>query len=301
MLAIELPEPDCNPVQIKLLGESLLALRVSSGDYALIDEFCPHRGVSLFYGRNEEGGIRCAYHGWKFDGTGRCVDMRSEPDESNFKDKVRTTAYPLIERGGVLWAYMGPSAARPPEPGLEWTLLPPSHRYTSKRVQECNYLQALEGGIVSSHVSTLHRFNLDDDPMHVGSGGRAGPGKLDSPLSGVLATCRANMPCDWSKSLSRRPRRNHSPSFKAKVALAAIKGEQTVAEIASRYDVHPNQVTQWKTLVLNGVAGVFSAPNEVGAKAGLDVRVLHAKIGQQALEIDFLEHALGRVDDPSAR
>src|SRR5665213_1304789 len=130
---------------------------------------------------------------------------------------------------------------------------------------------------------------------------RAGPGKLDSPLSGVLATCRANMPCDWSKSLSRRPRRNHSPSFKAKVALAAIKGEQTVAEIASRYDVHPNQVTQWKTLVLNGVAGVFSAPNEVGAKAGLDVRVLHAKIGQQALEIDFLEHALGRVDDPSAR
>ena len=84
------------------------------------------------------------------------------------------------------------------------------------------------------------------------------------------------------------------------MALAAIKGEQTIAEIASRYDVHPNQVTQWKTLVLNGIAGVFNAPND-GAKAGPDVRVLHAKIGQQALEIDFLEHALGRVDDPSAR
>lgn len=109
------------------------------------------------------------------------------------------------------------------------------------------------------------------------------------------------MPCDRSKNLSKRPRRNHSSSFKAKVALAAIKGEQTVAEIASRYDVHPNQVTQWKTLVLNGVAGVFNAPNDAGAKVGPDVRVLHAKIGQQALEIDFLEHALGRIDDPSAR
>ncbi len=101
--------------------------------------------------------------------------------------------------------------------------------------------------------------------------------------------------------MPKRPRRNHSPSFKAKVALAAIKGEQTVAEMASRYDVHPNQVTQWKTQLLNGVAGVFDGQNEAAAKAGPDIRSLHAKIGQQVLEIDFLEHALGRVDDPNAK
>ena len=101
--------------------------------------------------------------------------------------------------------------------------------------------------------------------------------------------------------MPKRPRRNHSPSFKAKVALAAIKGEQTVAEMASRYDVHPNQVTQWKTQLLNGIAGVFNGPSEAAGKAGPDMRSLHAKIGQQALEIDFLEHALGRVDDPNAK
>ncbi len=171
MLSRELPGPDCDPVQLQLLGESLLAFRDTSGDYGLVQEFCPHRGVSLFYGRNEECGIRCAYHGWKFDTTGQCIDMPSEPDESSFKDKVRITAYPLIERGGVLWTYMGPSQAKPPAPELEWALLPETHRYVSKRVQECNYLQALEGGIDSSHVSILHRFNLDGDPMHVGAGG----------------------------------------------------------------------------------------------------------------------------------
>jgi phenylpropionate dioxygenase-like ring-hydroxylating dioxygenase large terminal subunit len=171
MLAGELPEPDCDPVQIRLLGEDLLGFRDTAGNFGLVQEFCPHRGVSLFYGRNEECGIRCSYHGWKFDVQGRCVDMPSEPDESSFKDKVRLTAYKLIERGGVLWAYMGPPESEPPPPELEWTLLPAEQRYVSKRIQECNYLQALEGGIDSSHVSTLHRFNLDDDPMHEGAHG----------------------------------------------------------------------------------------------------------------------------------
>ncbi len=101
--------------------------------------------------------------------------------------------------------------------------------------------------------------------------------------------------------MPKRQRRNHSPAFKAKVALAAVKGEQTVAEIASRYDVHPNQVTQWKTQLLSGVTGVFNGAESATATRGPDIKALHAKIGQQALEIDFLGHALGRVDEPSAR
>jgi len=97
--------------------------------------------------------------------------MPSEPEESAFKNKVRTGSYPLIERGDVLWAYLGPADLMPAPSGIEWAALPTSHTFTSKRLQKTNYLQALEGGIDSSHVSFTHRFSLDDDPLHSGSGG----------------------------------------------------------------------------------------------------------------------------------
>ncbi len=171
LLASELPEPDCPQVRVRLMGEDLIAFRDTDGRLGLIDRYCPHRGVSLFYGRNEECGIRCSYHGWKFDVEGRCVDMPSEPEESAFKQKVRLAAYPMVERGGVIWAYMGPPEHRPPEPELEWALLPRSQVYISKRWQESNYLQALEGGIDSSHVSFTHKFSVDDDPFHRGAQG----------------------------------------------------------------------------------------------------------------------------------
>jgi nitrite reductase/ring-hydroxylating ferredoxin subunit len=162
LLASELPAPDCPPVRIRLAGEDLLAFRDSDGRLGLIEEFCPHRGVSLWFGRNEECGIRCSYHGWKFDVSGQCVDMPSEPEESNFKNKVKLTSYPLVEHGAVLWAYLGPPDLQPALPEIEWATLPASHVYISKRLQETNYLQALEGGIDSSHVSFTHKFNLDD-------------------------------------------------------------------------------------------------------------------------------------------
>ena len=166
LLSEELPEPDGTQVRVKLLGEDLIAFRDTDGRVGLLDEFCAHRTASLFFARNEECGLRCAYHGWKYDVEGNCVDMPSEPEESNFKNKIRLKAYPCEERGGIIWTYMGPPELKPELPELEWTLLPDSHRFVSKRLQECNYLQAMEGGIDSSHVSFAHRFNMDDDPMH---------------------------------------------------------------------------------------------------------------------------------------
>src|SRR5215217_5741242 len=156
LLSEEIPEPDCPPVRIGLLGEKLVAFRDTNGKVALVAENCPHRGASLFFGRNEEAGIRCVYHGWKFDTQGNCIDMPNEPADSDFKHKVRALAYPTQERGGVLWAYMGPAADIPGLPELEWTRVPASHRYVTKRLQMCSFLQNVEGEVDSSHVSFLH-------------------------------------------------------------------------------------------------------------------------------------------------
>jgi len=109
LLSEELPQPDCPPVRVKLLGERLVAIRDTEGRLGVMDEFCAHRGVSLWFGRNEEGGLRCPYHGWKFDVTGQCVDVPSEPVESGYAKKIKLKSYPLIEKGGVLWTYMGAS------------------------------------------------------------------------------------------------------------------------------------------------------------------------------------------------
>ena len=158
LLAWELPEPDCPPVRVKLLGEDLVAFRDTSGRIGLLGEYCPHRRVSLFFGRNEECGLRCVYHGWKFDVDGHCVDMMNEPEELNFKNKVRTTSYPTVEVGGVIWAYMGAPELQPPLPNFAWTQVPETHRHVSKVIQENNWLQGLEGGIDTSHAPILHRL-----------------------------------------------------------------------------------------------------------------------------------------------
>ena len=171
LLAEELPRNDCPPVRVKLLSERLVAFCDSLGRYGLIDEFCPHRGVSLWFGRNEECGLRCPYHGWKFDFTGQCIEVPSEPEESGFVKKIKLTSYPLVERGGVLWTYMGPPEHKPPLPEWEFAMVAPEQRFVSKRFQECNWLQAMEGGIDSSHVSWLHRDNINKDPLFQGAQG----------------------------------------------------------------------------------------------------------------------------------
>jgi phthalate 4,5-dioxygenase oxygenase subunit len=158
LLPSELPEADCPPVRLRLLGEDLIAFRDTSGKAGFVANACPHRGASLFFGRNEEEGLRCVYHGWKFDTTGACVDMPSEPAESNFKGKVRVQAYPSAEFGGIVWIYMGPKEKQPPLPLYEWYL--GNHEFEPtiyKWMQECNWAQGQEGNIDTAHVTFLHR------------------------------------------------------------------------------------------------------------------------------------------------
>jgi phthalate 4,5-dioxygenase oxygenase subunit len=144
--------------RIRLLGEDLIAFRDSHGRVGVIDENCPHRGSSMIFARNEEGGVRCAYHGWKYDCSGACVDMPSEGGESNFKDKVKIKAYKTQERNGIVWLYMGPRKDPPPLPELEVNLEGFQHRpgIPFKYVRQCNWAQALEGDIDSVHLNFLH-------------------------------------------------------------------------------------------------------------------------------------------------
>jgi phenylpropionate dioxygenase-like ring-hydroxylating dioxygenase large terminal subunit len=165
LMSNEIAEPDGPQVKVQLLGEKLLAFRNTDGKACLISEFCSHRGVSLFFGRNEENGIRCAYHGLKFDGDGKCVEVPAAPKAC---EHMHIKGYPCVERGGIVWAYMGPAEKKPEPPELEWCNLPESHVFVSKRIQYTNYLQAMEGGIDTSHVSFVHRYEVDNDPMHKG-------------------------------------------------------------------------------------------------------------------------------------
>ena len=161
-LSTELPQADGAPIRVRLLGEDLVAFRDTSGNVGLVTAFCPHRRAPMFFGRNEEHGLRCVYHGWKFDRSGACVDMPSEPPDSLFKTKVAIASYPTLEGGGMLWTYMGPPEKQPPLPDYELVRVPPTHRFTSKTLQHCNYLQGLEGGLDSSHATIMHRDNIGD-------------------------------------------------------------------------------------------------------------------------------------------
>ncbi len=175
-LSQDIPEPDCDPIRVHLLGEDLVAFRDTAGRAGLVAENCAHRGASLVLGRNEEGGLRCLYHGWKYDVDGRVLDTPCEPPGSSFKDHIRHVAYPTHEQGEVIWAYLGQASRRaqgadgtnqqldavgpgnglPPFPNFEWTLAPSANRNVVKVLQDSNYLQGIEGALDSAHVDMLH-------------------------------------------------------------------------------------------------------------------------------------------------
>jgi len=166
-LSSELPEPEGSPLRVRLLGESLIAYRTASGAVGLMQDACPHRGASMFFGRNEGEGLRCIYHGWKFDPAGRCVELPSEPEASRFKDKVRATAYPCREQAGLVWTYMGPRATPPPMPDLEPIMA--AGTTISVYQRECNWVQALEGDIDTGHTVFLHLGGVDPNEVAPGT------------------------------------------------------------------------------------------------------------------------------------
>jgi nitrite reductase/ring-hydroxylating ferredoxin subunit len=167
LLSDELAGPDCVPVETRLLGEDLVAFRDTSGRVGLVDSCCPHRGSGMFYGRNEENGLRCVYHGWKFDVTGQCVDMPSEPPTSVFKDKLKIPSYPTHESGGVVWAYLGPKDKIPGFRDFGTENLPRGKWYARKTFEPMTWMQWMEGLMDSTHNSWLHAWkggiDLEDD------------------------------------------------------------------------------------------------------------------------------------------
>ena len=177
LLSRELAEPDGPPVRVTVMGEDLIAFRDSAGRVGLVEPRCPHRGASLFLGRNEECGIRCAYHGWKFDVQGACLEIptmaRDAPTYEHLRARAGIVAYPTREWGDCIWAYLGPAEAIPPLPDLEFALVDPAHRYVSKKLQECNWAQSAEGAVDTAHFSFLHA------PVGEGAMARLPPGYVE--------------------------------------------------------------------------------------------------------------------------
>jgi phenylpropionate dioxygenase-like ring-hydroxylating dioxygenase large terminal subunit len=165
-LSSEIPERDGAPIRVRLLGEDLIAFRDTNGEVGLVDAFCPHRRAPMFFGRNEECGLRCVYHGWKFDASGACVDMPSEPAISRqARDDNAIAAYPTWEGGGIVWAYLGPHALQPAPPDYEFVRAPSTHVSHAKLFQDCNWLQAFEGSLDSVHSGFLHCDDLHDETL----------------------------------------------------------------------------------------------------------------------------------------
>ncbi len=173
-------------VPVRLMGEDLVLFRDNAGDLGLIGRHCPHRGADLCYGRREDNGLRCPFHGWHFDKTGQCVDQPGEPEGSTMHGSIRTPAYPVVEKNGIIWAYMGPGDP-PPFPALDCFAAPDTHVFAFKGLWECNWLQAMEVGIDPAHASFLHRFLQDEDPADsYGKQFRDKAGETNIPMTQLL-------------------------------------------------------------------------------------------------------------------
>jgi phthalate 4,5-dioxygenase oxygenase subunit len=171
---------------LRLLGEDLVMFRDEHGRYGLVARNCPHRGTDLAYGRLEDGGLRCPFHGWLFDVTGQCLQTPAEPPGSNLCSNIRQKAYPVVEKNGILFAYMGPGEP-PAFPDFDCFVAPDTHTFAFKGMIECNWLQSLEVGIDPAHTSFLHRFFEDEDPKEqYGKVFRDTTNNSDMPITRIM-------------------------------------------------------------------------------------------------------------------
>ena len=154
-MSAQLPTPDAAPLRVRLLGEDFVAFRDSAGNAGVLEELCMHRGASLALGRVEEGGIRCLYHGWKFDVHGTVMETPNH-DDQKYRDRMRAPAFPVREEGGIVWAYVGPKEAQPDFSRYAFMDADAAHRVVLRVNVACNYLQLVEGGEDTSHVGVLH-------------------------------------------------------------------------------------------------------------------------------------------------
>jgi hypothetical protein len=171
---------------VRLLGEDLVLFRDEAGRIGLLDRHCPHRGADLCFGRLEDGGLRCPFHGWLFGADGQCLETPAEPPASTLHTRIRADGYPCVARGGIVWAYMGPGEP-PPFPAFDCFAAPDAYTFAFKGLIECNWLQALEVGIDPAHASFLHRFFEDEDAA--GAYGRQFRGETagaDLPMTRIL-------------------------------------------------------------------------------------------------------------------
>ncbi|MDR7083272.1 nitrite reductase/ring-hydroxylating ferredoxin subunit [Arthrobacter ginsengisoli] len=255
LLSQEIPAPDSAPVRVKILGENLVAIRATDGTTALIQERCPHRGASLFFGRNEEQGIRCVYHGWKFGTDGQCVDMPNEPAESDFFQKVKAVVYPTKEMGGIVWAYLGDAEHQPELPKFEWAQVPESHRHMTKVTLDSNYLQSVEGDIDSSHTAFLH--------------GQVG--KNDLEVSSKFFDSNKALRYLWS--------RDKAPKF---FVVETPHGLTIGARRDGGRDHYYWRITQWV------IPSVSMIPGEVGGTQRCNFRVPMGDTDHQFYRIDYI-------------
>ena len=175
LLGRELPVADGPPVRVTLLGEEYVAFRDSRGRAAIVQARCPHRGAELFFGRNEGCGLRCAYHGWKFDAEGNCVEMPNVEASvaARMQPRAHIRALHVAERGDIVWAWFGDPANAPPLPDFEFLAVPPEQRFVSKKLQQCNWAQACEGGLDTAHFSYLHAGIRDGRKVGLHEAGNA--------------------------------------------------------------------------------------------------------------------------------
>jgi phenylpropionate dioxygenase-like ring-hydroxylating dioxygenase large terminal subunit len=213
-LSEELPGPDCTPVKLKIMSEDLIAFRDTDGKVGLVDAYCPHRGAPMFFARNEESGLRCVYHGWKFDVNGDCVDMPNTPEGDTFRKKIQIVHYPCQEAGGIVFSYMGPPDKQPPFPEFDFAHVGPERYYVTKFQLECNWLQATEGDFDPSHGNFLHSTldnNLTNPQLQFQ--GRAGVANLSgvAQQNQLLGEVPADEPFPFAVG-NRRIRAGHRAS-----------------------------------------------------------------------------------------